>query len=179
MKFPLNKKVVYTNNSETDFLSSYKDETEIPLLPHPGAFGKKRKHHQHEGVDLYATSGEPVFCIVEGTIIDIFPFTGEIADSPWWNNTYGVLIESEDFVLNYGEIIPSEDIYIGKKIETNDIVGYIEPVLKKDKGRPMAMLHLEMYSKGTTKALESWELNEEQPKELLDPTSLLLEIINS
>ncbi len=177
MRFPLNKKISI-NSSSSEFLNSYKEETQIPLYPHPGSFAFVRKNHQHEGVDLYAEMGDAVYAMEKGVIIDIFPFTGEIAQSPWWNNTWGILVRSENYTINYGEIIPSSHFKIGDNVEEGDCLGTIETVLKKDKGRPMNMLHLEVYSPGTHKAITSWDLGQDKPVNLLDPTALLLELKN-
>ena len=71
--FPIKKQNIKFNNSETGFLENYETETEIPLLPHPGAFSKVRKNHQHEGVDLYCKKGEEIFSIEDGIIVKIKP----------------------------------------------------------------------------------------------------------
>ncbi len=174
--FPLNKKDITINNSNTDFLSSYKHTTEIPINPHPGSFGYIRKNHIHEGIDLYANEGDNVISIHDGTVVSIVPFTGEIAESPWWNNTYSIMIEHENYTINYGELIPVESLKIGDKIKAGDVIGHIKTVLLKDKGRPMAMLHLEMYEKGTVEPIKEWSKNKEKPVNLLDPTDLLIDI---
>lgn len=176
--FPLKKEKITLNHTENGFLSDYTNQTEIPLLPHPGAFAKKRKHHRHEGIDLYANDGDDVIAIESGIVIDIFQFTGENVNSPWWNDTFGILIEGENYTLNYGELIPHKDLNIGDKIKAGELIGNIKTVLKVNKGRPMSMLHLEMYKKGTKKTINMWDLNKEKPKELLDPTILLLYLAN-
>lgn len=173
--FPLNKKVSI-NSDNTLFLPDYTFETEIPLSPHPGSFGFIRKNHIHEGVDLYANDGDPVFSIEDGVIIDILPFTGTIANSPWWNDTYCVLVAHNSYVINYGEITPSMNLSKGSILKGGDIIGNIRTVLLQDKGRPMSMLHLEMYTKGTIEPIKEWSLNTPKPEQLLDPTSLLLSI---
>lgn len=175
MKFPLNKSGIRFNHTEHVFLDNYKETTEIPLLPHPGAFSKVRKNHQHEGVDLYCEEGDEVIAMLDGVVIDIFPFTGEHIASPWWNNTWAILIETSKGVINYGELIPSNDLKIGQKVFEGQTIGYATKVLKKDKGRPMTMLHLEMYTNGTKKALSSWDLEMDRPSSLLNPTYFLIE----
>ena len=175
--FPLKKFKITTNNTPDEFLTSYVDETEIPLPPHPGSFGYVRKNHIHEGVDLYAEEGDPVFAIEEGFIITIKAFTGSMADSPWWNDTYSILIEHRKHVINYGEITPLPELVVGSFVKAGDLIGNIKTVLKKDKGRPMSMLHLEMYKKGTLEPIKEWSLDQEQPECLLDPTHLLLTVI--
>ena len=112
-----------------------------------------------------------------GIIVGIFKFTGEHIGSPWWNNTWSVLVEHEDFTLNYGEIIPAKNLYEGQKIKEGDLLGKVKQVLKKDKGRPRSMLHLEMYKKGTLKPASSWDLEKEKPEELLNPTALLNQFV--
>jgi hypothetical protein len=172
--FPLKKQFILTNNSENGFLNSYDNHAEIPLLPHPGAFAKVRKNHCHEGVDLYCNEGDEVYSMFKGKILGIIKFTGEHAGSKWWNNTWSILVEHEDFVINYGEIIPNELVYEGMEIDEGFCLGKVTTVLKEDKGRPRNMLHLEMYEQGTKKHLNSWDLDMEKPQNLLDPTSLLL-----
>jgi hypothetical protein len=109
-----------------------------------------------------------------GKVLAIIKFTGEHEGSPWWNNTWSILVEHEKFVINYGEIEPNPSIVEGMLIEEGTCLGKVLTVLKEDKGRPMNMLHLEMYEYGTLKHLKSWDLNQEKPANLLDPTPLLL-----
>lgn len=176
--FPLKKKSISLNSSSTEFLNSYVSATEIPLYPHPGSFGFSRKNHVHEGVDLYAEDNDPVFAIEDGVVIKIKAFTGEIAGSPWWNDTYSVLVEHNSYSINYGEITPLESLKEGDKVLAGDLIGHIKPVLKVNKGRPMAMLHLEMYEKGITNPVDEWRLNSNQPSGLKNPTELLIKLAN-
>lgn len=177
--FPLKKSNITLTKSETGFLSDYKDRTEIPLNPHPGSFAQKRKNHIHEGIDLYCDKGDEVFAIEDGVIIKIKAFTGTMVNSPWWNDTWCVLVEGKTGVFNYGEIIPNENLKEGMLIKEGQIIGEIETVLKNDKGRPMSMLHLELYQHGTTDAIIGWSLDEKKPIQLLDPTDFLLELTNN
>ena len=55
-----------------------------------------------------------------------------------------------------------------------ELIGWVIPVLKQDKGKvpSTSMLHLELYAEYDGNwAL--WEVDEKQPKNLLNPTSLL------
>lgn len=145
---------------------------EATLLPDElGQFGAVRKHHTHEGIDLYGDQHDAVFAVEDGVVVGIEWFTGEHTNppSPWWNNTQGLLVEGETGVVVYGEIMISDDIEIGTKITRGQKIGELETVLTKDKGRPMTMLHLELYEKGT-KQTGAWDHGNEKPTGLLDPT---------
>jgi murein DD-endopeptidase MepM/ murein hydrolase activator NlpD len=150
---------------------------EATMLPDElGQFGAVRKNHTHEGIDLYGENKDPVFAAEDGVVVGIEWFTGEKAPtpSPWWNNTQGILVEGESGVIVYGEILISEGIEIGSKIKRGQKIGELETVLLKDKGRPMTMLHLELYEKGTRKTGE-WDHGLPKPEGLLDPTSFIEE----
>ena len=177
MKFPFKNKTLKENNSEQDILKDC-NVTEIPFLPHPGAFSCVRKNHIHEGIDLYCCENEEVVAMEPGKIVSISIFTGAEVNSPWWNTTWSVMIESFSGVINYGEIKPLENLAVGQEVKEGQLIGNVIPVLKKDKGRPMNMLHLELYTHGTTKYLQSWELNFPQPENLLNPNILLQSILN-
>jgi murein DD-endopeptidase MepM/ murein hydrolase activator NlpD len=148
-------------------------EVEVPLPPHVGAFGVARQHHIHEGIDLYAPVGTPVFAIESGKVVGIEWFTGPEAGFPWWRTTQVVLIESKDHVIAYGEIEPLEGIAVGDEINEGDQVGSVLRVLRKDKGRPTSMLHIELYEPGM-KMTHPWPIEGPRPPGLRDPTTLLL-----
>lgn len=149
--------------------------TGLPLSPHPGAFGVQRKHHTHEGVDLYCSDGTPVSAVEDGIVVALLAFTGAQATppSPWWHDTQALLIEGSSGVVVYGEIEPLLNIEIGAHVKAGQKLGWVKQVLKVNKGRPMSMLHLELHQHGTRDALE-WE--DKRPETLLDPTPYLLEI---
>lgn len=155
-------------------------ETELPLSPeHPGSFLYKRRHHVHEGIDLYCLPGQLVVAMTPGIVTNIIPFTGEIAGTPHWHNTYGVVVEDTDGVWIYGEISPADNLLIGSKINEGQLVGIVTPVLKTNKGRPTSMLHLERYTKGTTHSIGILEHNNPIPDNLVDPVPELLRICNA
>ncbi len=147
---------------------------EIPQPPHLGAFGAVRKFHCHEGVDLYAAEGTPVRAVEFGKIMRIAPFTGPQVDMPWWNDTDCVMVLGNTGVVNYGEITPHKDLRGYSCIRRGDIVGYVKQVLKKDKGRPMSMLHVELYDFDCYE-WHGWGVGEEKPAQLRDPTPFLLD----
>ena len=144
-------------------------EKEIPIAPHLGAFGAKRKHHWHEGIDLYTNPGAVVKAVEPGEVVSVGDFTGGEM-SPWWNDTKYVMVEGSSGVILYGEIEPA--LIIGSKINSGDIIGHVKTVLKKDKGRQMTMLHFELYEHGIREPVE-WLPNTLRPKGLLNPTELL------
>jgi hypothetical protein len=150
--------------------------TGLPMGEHVGAFGTVRRHHVHEGIDLYCPQGTVVHAVETGIVVAVLDFTGPKAGSPWWRDTKSVLIEGESGVVGYGEI--STYLEEGWIIRVGDTVGVVEQVLTKDKGRPMSMLHLELYVPGTRDVVE-WKVGEERPQELCDPTPHLLEMLAS
>lgn len=140
-----------------------------------GSFGAIRKYDIHTGIDLYCKEGDFVYAIEDGIIIDSFYFTGISAGSPWWNDTKAITVEGKSGVILYGEINPYA--YVGCKVKKGDVIGTVVTVLKKDKGRPMNMLHLELYKKGYRGQGETWLLNQNKPNMLLDPTNLIFNTI--
>jgi hypothetical protein len=147
---------------------------QIPCGDHAGAFGAVRKHDIHTGVDLYAPHGTPVFAMEPGVVVAlIYDFTGEWAGSPWWNSTGAVMVEDGSGVWLYGEIQPSEALKVGMKVDCADTLGYVQTVLKVDKGAPMSMLHVERYTRGSSAPINVWSLGMLKPEKLIDPTGML------
>lgn len=174
-RFPLDKNVTL-NSHPSIFLPSYASQTEIALAPHPGSFGFVRKNHTHEGVDLYCEEGDFIYCAEEGIFQGYCLFTGEEVGSPWWNTTYSAIIKHKDFVGVYGELIPiAPNVPTGYPVNPGYILGMAVPVLKKNKGRPMTMLHFEMYNEDITECAD-WKPNTPQPSNLLDPTQYLIDL---
>ena len=147
------------------------------LPDYPGSFGAIRKFDIHSGVDLYCVLGTFVRAAEDGLVVNIENFTGPSCDppTPWWNDTKALLVEGSSGVIVYGEMTPS--VQIGDQIKQGQIIGMVDvPVLKKYKGRPMVMLHVELQKHGErSKSTCWWPLNEPKPEQLLDPTELLIE----
>lgn len=146
-------------------------ETGLPLAPHPGAFGVRRANHTHEGLDMYAPHGTPVFAVEAGVVVAVKPFTGPHAGLPWWLDTWAVFVEGPSGVVVYGEVEPV--VAAGAPVAAGQTIGTVSTVLAKDKGRPRAMLHLELHVAGSRVAPE-WLVHDERPAQLLDPTPYLL-----
>ena len=142
----------------------------------PGSFGYVRKNHIHEGVDLYGEDGEEVYPFIAGVVIAVYDFTGASVGMPWWNETKAVAIADEAGVWVYGEISPV--VNVGDVVTPSETIGRLKQVLKKDKGRPMTMLHVERWKGGYTPHTFLWNLGTPQPEFLLDPTQDLIELFN-
>lgn len=155
-------------------LKNYK--IDIPQGNHPGAFGFKRKHDFHTGIDLYCNDSDPVFAVEDCIIVNIEQFTGKDVGSDWWEDTWAIMIEGKLGVINYGELY-FPDLKIGDRVKEGDFIGNVKQVLKSNKIRndipnhSCSMLHIELYKHGTVEFVD-W-INE-KPSNLLDPTEILL-----
>lgn len=173
-------------NVAEQFLFGY-----VPIGDHPGAFGVRRRHHYHTGVDLYVhRSNAIVFPFLDGEIVDYGHFTGTFCNSPWWNNTHYIAVRHGDHVIVYGEVALGNafidqagvvsDGHIGDKVTTKTPLGVIIPVTKNRHVEYFyhnnKMLHVEMYDATKFRAakVDEWELDKKQPNALLDPTAYLL-----
>ena len=173
-KFPFEyiKPIGITNDSYS-YMHINKREIELPIYPHVGAFGVKRRHDKHRGVDLYVPDGTPVYAVEDGIIKDIRPWTGTKANCDWWENTEAVGVEGLSGLIIYGEISVDVNIYVNDKIKAGQFIGYVKTVLKKDKGRPMSMLHLELREPGFYRNIDK-DWDETLPTGIKDPTPQLL-----
>lgn len=133
-----------------------------------------RTHHTHEGVDIYAEEGTNVYAMESGIIVGFGIFTGEEVGSDWWNYTEYLMIAGASGVINYGEIYQTPFYDFGMVVNAGDIIGKVKQVLKKDKGLPMSMLHIELYKHGTMMPVKEWKVGEPKPEQLFDPTKLLI-----
>jgi phosphopantothenoylcysteine decarboxylase len=149
----------------------------IPINPHPGAFGYKRKNERHTGIDLYCKENhDSVYSVEDGVVVGIEKFTGAHDASPWWEDTWCILIEGPSGVVCYGEIQdPSSNFDVGYTVKQGEYLGCITRVIKKGREHPEItgwmpqMLHLELYPHGTTKASEGFS------DKLIDPTPYILD----
>lgn len=146
-------------------------EIDLESIPIDGRFGTKRKYDTHTGVDLYCKNFTPVYAIEAGKRLKHVPFTG-YSESPWWNDTDALLIKGESGVILYGEI--GVEPGLPEYIEEGQLIGYVLTVLKKDKGLPMTMLHLELYEHDYDGSGEWWR--EERPEKLKNIEELIKRI---
>lgn len=149
----------------------------MPVLrTHPfkdcGLCGAVRKHDIHTGLDFYCEQGDSVSCVRDGVVVDVFQFTGVAVGSPWWNDTFAVVVESGDRIFVYGEVTPS--VSRGTQVVVGQLLGHVIPVLRVDKGNtPMSMLHLEVWEKAHYKKNCIWFRGHHKPDGLLDPMEVL------
>ncbi|MBU6235408.1 MAG: peptidoglycan DD-metalloendopeptidase family protein [Alphaproteobacteria bacterium] len=170
---PLRLSLIPTDDPMS-FLRMPAGHTGLPLGPkHPGSFGFVRKHHIHEGVDLYTAEGEAVYAAEDGAIVAIEAFTGPKAGYPHWLDTDAILVKGPSGVIVYGELVPHSTIKTGLEIKAGQLLGNVTRVLRHDKGRPTIMLHLELHDAHVTKTFE-WAVNGQKPASLRDPTPYLV-----
>jgi len=153
----------------------------LPKSNEPGSFGAIRKFDIHTGVDLYCEYYTPVYAIEDGYIKRFGQFTGKSAGSPWWKDTDFILIQGKSGCILYGEIEREASLLkpmLGEFITAGTLLGYVIPVLKIDKGRPMNMLHIELYSHDYDGDGVIWNLTESCPDQLWDITPVLKREIN-
>lgn len=150
--------------------------TGIPVGSHPGAFGAKRKHDTHTGVDLYTDQGRPVYAVESGLVVAHGFFTGPQDGSPWWNNTSYVMIEGVSGVVCYGEV--ESWVVVGEAVRAGRHIADVVRVLKEGKERPEipghrpSMLHIELYKHGVRKPATLLT------DDLIDPTARLIESVD-
>lgn len=149
--------------------------TGIPINPHPGCFGSPRYgEKRHTGVDLYSKDCCPVVAVEDGTIVGIEPFTGKIDNSPWWKDTYCILVEGESGVVCYGEVTGEMHKGVGCTLRRGEFFTCVKRVILEGNERyeidgwQPAMLHLELYPHGQYNASNGFE------DFLIDPTPFLL-----
>lgn len=152
----------------------------LPAIDSVGDFGSRRSFYYHPGIDLYCESGQEVVAIEDGIVTNIECFTGPNAtpESPWWNETWSIMIEGVSGALGYCELKPSEHLKVGSIIKEGDLIATIIPVLKKDKGWGCSMCHFELYVHGTNHHV-TWFLDQPKPTELKNPRQLLQKIIEA
>jgi len=157
-----------------------KNET-ISIVPigSVGDFAFRRSFYHHSGIDIYCNLDQEVIAIEDGIVVGFNNFTGVSAypPSPWWNDTYSIMVEGASGVIGYCELYIEDYLDIGMEVRAGDTIGTITPVLKKDKGNGITMLHLEQYVIGTKEHV-TWILDTPQPAQLFNPRFLLEKIIN-
>lgn len=143
----------------------------IPTGKAPGAFGARRKFDRHTGVDLYCPEFTYVRAVTSGRVVAHEIFTGPHAGSPWWHETHALVIRGARRSVLYGELSFIR-VSVGDWVEQGQTLGQVARVLRKDKGLPTSMLHIELYENNTPTGVW-WKKGQRRPKGLLDPTKFL------
>jgi hypothetical protein len=149
----------------------------LPALPFIGAVGDfafRRSFYYHPGTDIYCKDLQPVQTMEDGIVVHMENFTGPEANppSPWWLETWSVMVEGQSGVIGYCELKPFNHVCVGLHLYEGETFATITPVLKKDKGNGTTMLHLEHYVHGTQHHV-TWILDTPKPPELLNSRFLL------
>lgn len=158
----------------------------VPIYPHPGSFGARRKHEIHTGVDLYVPIMTKVYPIEDGIVTAIVPFTGPHAGSDWWKNTWAILVHGRTGTFVYGEIEPDESVSVGMKVKGGETqLGRVIPVIKHVKETTISttMLHIELLNGFSTVEApmidHSGNNLAEDFQNVLDPTLILIQTLGN
>jgi murein DD-endopeptidase MepM/ murein hydrolase activator NlpD len=151
---------------------------DIPVALHHGSFMARRRFDVHTGVDLYAPKGAEVYAVEAGEVVRVRPFTGPKAGTPFWNDTLSIEVEGHSGIITYGEVFPAGTVEPGLEVAPGRVIGYVDQVLKEDKGKPMSMLHFAIHTHGWLGLLEAQEDPEQESFYDLqvDPTLLLIQL---
>ena len=131
---------------------------DYPYFGAPRNGGRRR----HAGVDLYPSggAGTVVVAVQHGVVRRVAPFykrsNGEM--------TYAILVDHGDISVNYAEL-KRPTLHSGMAVRQGQPLGRISGTRQ---------LHLELYRGGTESWTRGWY--GQQPDNLLDPTSLMLEL---
>jgi hypothetical protein len=155
-------------------------EPQIVPVGSVGDFGFRRSFYHHPGIDIYCGLGQEVVAIEAGIVTNVEYFTGPNANptSPWWNETWSIMIQGTSGALGYCELKPMPNIHKGTVVLEGETIAIIIPVLKRDKGNGTTMLHFEHYLDWTQEHV-TWILDSKRPPQLLNPRALLNKIIAS
>jgi murein DD-endopeptidase MepM/ murein hydrolase activator NlpD len=125
---------------------------------------RNRNTRKHAGIDIYPIGGKgtSVKAMKAGQVIKVALFYTRAHGE----KTYAVLIDHGDFVANYAEL-KKPDIKVGQRIGQKVRIGSISGT---------GQLHLELYETGTTDWLRWYG---ERPRNLIDPTSVLLGVLST
>ena len=145
-----------------------KNKIKLSNIPAANRFGAVRRWDVHTGVDLFAPDGTEVYAVEDGVVIDISTFTGPSLGFDFWAETDCCVVEGKLGVILYGELY-KPNLKVGDIVKEGQLIGLIKTVLLKDKGKPMSMLHIELYDKGYKgnpdviyNIWDEWKLNDDK-----------------
>lgn len=129
--------------------------------------GKRSNGRYHVGVDLFCHEGDEVVACAGGRIVNFYPFYKTNAGE----QSYALLVDHGDFVINYGEVKEESPSKYGWQI--GDDVRAATPIAHVSS---TSMLHFETYASGTTTNKRWFSNHDAPPVELRDPTHILLRL---
>lgn len=122
----------------------------------------------HVAIDLFANHRDEVVACEDGRIVNFYAFYSSSADEM----TYALIVEHAGFVVNYGEVSESAPQEYGWQIGSHVRAGQ-----KIARVSTTSMLHFETYVVGTEHNYR-WLPGQARPRELLNPTAYLLELLS-
>lgn len=134
----------------------------------PRNFGSNRDYgtRKHAGCDLYAPVGTPILAVEDGTVLDVKAF---------YDGTWYVSVDHDDFVVRYGEVSPNipKGIRSGVPVRRGQIIAHVGFLVSLK----MSMLHFEMYDGSEVGPLTTSSKPYRRRKDLIDPTTYLDEAL--
>jgi murein DD-endopeptidase MepM/ murein hydrolase activator NlpD len=119
----------------------------------------------HVGIDLFCQEGDDVVAVAAGKIVGFAHFLDSGGE-----HTFQLLVDHSTVVINYGEVVDNSDQLFhwrrGDQLQAGQRIGRIGAT---------GMLHFETYAPGVTQN-QRWMVGGARPKELLNPTMLLLRL---
>ncbi len=124
---------------------------------------------RHVGIDLFANAGDAVIAVEDGRVVAFYPFlraaTGEMS--------YALIVAHEGYVANYGEVratsLSARGLALGDAVRGGQEIAEISDT---------SQLHFETYVAGTRRN-QSWRHGAARPPRVLDPTRLLLDLVQT
>jgi peptidoglycan hydrolase-like protein with peptidoglycan-binding domain len=121
---------------------------------------------RHVGIDLFAAHRDKVVACEDGRIVSFYTFYTTSAGEM----SYSLIIEHEDFVINYGEVKANAqeefNWRVGDRVRKGQEIARVSTT---------GMLHFETYIRGTAHN-HRWTVGGPRPAGLLNPTLYLLKL---
>lgn len=175
---PVNKSVPFAANpsvgSYWPLISTHQKNKEVAFqyMANPSRYVGNRSRsflakrlngkRYHAGIDLYAHHKDKVVACEDGVIRAFYHF---------YRNTYALIVEHKNLVINYGEV--HKDSLDANGLKKGDNVSAGQVIAHVGKMHRSSMLHFETYRKGTEHNIK-WFKKDSAPPNLLNPTKYLL-----
>lgn len=130
------------------------------------------------GVDLVCNPNTPVYALEDGFVISTETFYNN-KTKPWISSSKALFVSSQFGSVVYGNIQPLEHLLaVGTAVKKGDQIGVVSPFYSKESKSTTGdnRLRIELYRKGTNRR-PRWKKGNPIPKNILNPTPLLLPLI--